>query len=437
MKKYLLFILGIFAISTIDAQILLTAAQVTAINTAQSAAAGDIYKDTENNVFYIGTSSGLLKIIGDVSKVGPSLAGDGSVANPLRIASMGASSGQVLSWNGTSWTPVNPTATINTVSNTINAGQLTTTVNGVTSNPVLLPSGSTTYLQNDISQNTTVVGGNGTIYNPYYIMVNGASATTRGVIRLTGDFAGTDWWPVIANGAVVNSRLGDNAVTTDKIQDWTITTADFAHGAVTSDKIADGTITTIDIANSQITYPKMQNVTSARLLGNPTGSAAAPSEIVLGSGLNFSGNVLNVSQFQVKAIQVYDNQTSTQTIGNNASTLRLNTVSLNLGSNYTLSNNVITVSQSGVYRITFTAGTTSMQNNGERSSKFWIEINGTINPASYLYQHTYGGSIFCSSTSIIVQLNTNAEIRVRMEWVNNDHTYTVPECSSLNIEKLD
>ena len=235
MKNLLLFILALFTCSLLHAQILVTPAQVTAINTAQSAAEGDIYKDTENNVFYIGTSSGILKIIGDVTKVDASLAGDGSVANPLRIAPMGAATGQVLSWNGTSWTPVNAAAVAN------------------------------------------------------------ASTTTLGILQLTGDFSGNAYWPVIADGAVVTSRLADNAVNSSKIADYSIQTDDFAHGSVTTDKILDGTITAIDIGANQITYPKIQNVSAQRLLGNPTGSAAAPSEILLGTGLSFSGNVLNAT----------------------------------------------------------------------------------------------------------------------------------------------
>lgn len=435
MKKYLLLILWICAFITVDAQILVTSTQVNTINTTQSAAEGDLYKDTDNNVYYIGLSSGLLKVIGDVAKIDATLTGDGSVANPLGISSMGATNGQVLSWNGTAWAPVNPPTATTTVSNAIVSGQLTTTVNGVASTPVTLPTstGSATYMQNG---STTTVSGNGSVWNPYWIETNTATTTERGVLMLTGDFAGNGWWPVIANGAVVNSRLGTDAVTTDKIQDWTITTADFAHGAVTSDKIADGTIGTIDIANSQITYPKIQNVSGQRLLGNPTGSSAPPSEIVLGTGLSFSGNVLNATQSQVRAIQVYDNSNNAQNIDNNPTNLEFNTVPLNLGSNYSLSNSEITVYQSGVYRISFTAGTTSSSNNGERSSKYWIEINGSINPASYLYQHTYGGSSFCSSNSIIVQLNANSVVRVRMSRIDSN-SLTIPECSALNIEKID
>jgi hypothetical protein len=294
MKKIVFFIIFVLFFKLIDAQTLVNASQINTINTNQSAAEGDIYKDTVNDVFYIGTSSGFLKVIGNISKVDSSLSGDGSVANPLGIAQMGASNGQVLSWNGTTWIPINVAPAVTTVTNSIVSGQLTTTVNGIESSPVTLPTptGTATYMQNGA---TTTVSGNGTVWNPYWIETNTATTTERGVIILTGDFAGNGWWPVIANGAVVNSRLGANAVTTDKIQDWTILTEDLSYGAVTSDRIADGTISTIDIANSQITYPKIQDVSAQRLLGNPTATSSAPSEILLGTGLNFSGSVLNAT----------------------------------------------------------------------------------------------------------------------------------------------
>ena len=49
------------------------------------------------------------------------------------------------------------------------------------------------------------------------------------------------------------------------------------------------------IAAAAVTYAKMQNETKATLLGNPTGSAAAPSEITLGTNLSFAGSVLNAT----------------------------------------------------------------------------------------------------------------------------------------------
>jgi hypothetical protein len=53
-----------------------------------------------------------------------------------------------------------------------------------------------------------------------------------------------------------------------------------------------GIITTTMLGAAQVTYAKIQNVTNARLLGNNSGGAAAPSEISLGTGLVFSGSTL-------------------------------------------------------------------------------------------------------------------------------------------------
>jgi hypothetical protein len=55
------------------------------------------------------------------------------------------------------------------------------------------------------------------------------------------------------------------------------------------------TAITTTIGNAAVTYAKMQNVAASRLLGNPTGSAAAPSEISLGAALAFSGTALQTA----------------------------------------------------------------------------------------------------------------------------------------------
>lgn len=53
--------------------------------------------------------------------------------------------------------------------------------------------------------------------------------------------------------------------------------------------LAANEVTTAKILDANVTYAKIQNVTNARLLGNNSGGAAAPSEIALGAGLAFSG----------------------------------------------------------------------------------------------------------------------------------------------------
>ncbi len=57
--------------------------------------------------------------------------------------------------------------------------------------------------------------------------------------------------------------------------------------------IMDNAISTSKISNNAVTYNKIQNLTATSLLGNPQNIASGPSEISLGSGLSFTGSTLN------------------------------------------------------------------------------------------------------------------------------------------------
>jgi hypothetical protein len=59
--------------------------------------------------------------------------------------------------------------------------------------------------------------------------------------------------------------------------------------------IGASAVTTSKINAAAVTYAKIQNVAATALLGNPTGSPAAPSEITLGANLSFSGTTLVAS----------------------------------------------------------------------------------------------------------------------------------------------
>jgi hypothetical protein len=63
-------------------------------------------------------------------------------------------------------------------------------------------------------------------------------------------------------------------------------------GAATIQPLA---ITTGKIAANAVTYGKMQTETASTLLGNPTGTVAAPVEIPLGSGMSFVGGALTAT----------------------------------------------------------------------------------------------------------------------------------------------
>jgi len=81
-----------------------------------------------------------------------------------------------------------------------------------------------------------------------------ADATTKGIIQLAGDLAGTAAAPTVADGAVTTAKINDGAVTSAKIADGTIVDADInASAAIAGSKIADTSITGGKLANDTIT----------------------------------------------------------------------------------------------------------------------------------------------------------------------------------------
>jgi hypothetical protein len=97
----------------------------------------------------------------------------------------------------------------------------------------------------------------------------------------------------IANGAVGTGDLADLGVTTAKIADANVTTAKLADGAVNSDKILDGTIANSDLANNAVTSGKIAGAQVVKSLNT------LKDDVVLAAGANVtitpSGNTLTIA----------------------------------------------------------------------------------------------------------------------------------------------
>jgi len=62
---------------------------------------------------------------------------------------------------------------------------------------------------------------------------------------------------VIQNVRVSNKQIEADAVTSDKIKDAEVKTADLADSAITTAKLADSVVTTVKMADSIVTSPKI------------------------------------------------------------------------------------------------------------------------------------------------------------------------------------
>ena len=278
---------------------------------------------TNNTVFggdLTGTASNLQIASG---AVGSAEIADGSITtadlqpgaiSPISIAPNGATSGQVLQWNGTQWAPANPeTNTDNqqlmiagtqlSISNG-NAVQLPAEIDGSVTNElqILSLSGNQLSLSNG--------GGNVQLPNPpVYVAGQGISVNASNVITNTGDTnplddvtnataAGGD-----LNGFYPAPQINNNSINSSKIADGSIVLADLAPGIIPQSVDDLNDVTTAGVAIGQVlkwngsqwvpqddstTSGSGTTTTSAPLIGN--GSAVNP--VSIGQNGASNGQVL-------------------------------------------------------------------------------------------------------------------------------------------------
>lgn len=124
------------------------------------------------------------------------LSGNGTSSNPLTIAQQGATNGQVLKWNGSSWTPANDqdndAQTLSLVGNTLSISS---------GNSVTLPTGADNW-GTQVVQTTARFTGNGTSGSLLELAQQGA--TSGQALKWNG----TAWAPAADNDAQTLSLVG-------------------------------------------------------------------------------------------------------------------------------------------------------------------------------------------------------------------------------------
>nr|WP_321412602.1 hypothetical protein [uncultured Allomuricauda sp.] len=144
-----------------------------------------------------------------------------------------------------------------------------------------------------------------------------ASASAKGVLKLSGDLAGTADSPEVSSSAISTSKLADGAVTTVKL----------ATGAVDNTKLADNAVQTDNIVNNAVSPTKLQGITdngtSGQLLssnGNGNFSWASGLTDALTSGYLLVGNGSGkAGEVEISGDATIDN-TGALTIANDAVT---------------------------------------------------------------------------------------------------------------------
>lgn len=174
-------------------------------------------------------------------------------------------------WNGTAWSVIEDGAAgAGTVTNIATGAGLTggpITTSGTIS---LADGGVTTVKLADASVTSTKLGTTGVVAGTY----GSATQVPRVVIDAQGRITGVTLEPITGTlpggtasgdltGNYPNPTVAVNTITSAKIVDATIATADVADGAINTNKILDGSIATVDLADGSVTSTKILDATIA------------------------------------------------------------------------------------------------------------------------------------------------------------------------------
>jgi hypothetical protein len=208
--------------------------------------------------------------------------------------------------NGTTTPTLSISVDANSITNAKLAKMATLTIKGnntgSTADPLDLTVADVKTMLNLIGTNS----GDITIAGQNYLSLSG-QVLTANAVNLSGTHA---------TGTLAAARFP--ALTGDVTNTVGTVATTISDNAVTSAKISNGTISTADIADAAITYAKIQNVADSTLLGrSASGIAGPPQQIAIGSGLKLTAGVLSTTTGggSVTSVQVTGGTTGLTTSG--------------------------------------------------------------------------------------------------------------------------
>jgi hypothetical protein len=124
----------------------------------------------------------------------------------------------------------------------------------------------------------------------------------------------------LASGKLLggNGSGAGEAVTVGATLSLAAATLGVATGGIAAAQLASDAVETAKIKDANVTLAKIVNVTDARLLGRSAGSAGAPQEISIGSGLSLAAGVLAASGGT--SLRVAGSASKTDTFSHNTTT---------------------------------------------------------------------------------------------------------------------
>ena len=155
----------------------------------------------------------------------------------LKLAQQGATTGQVLEWNGSAWAP---------------------------------------------ATDDTGGGGGSSFYQT--VRDDGAGMTQRAALNFVSS-------ATVTAAATDDSGNNETEITLTVPTDG-ITATELAANSVSTSEIATDGVGTAEVQNGAITYAKIQDIASQSLIGNSTGATAVPQAVTLGTGLGWSGTTI-------------------------------------------------------------------------------------------------------------------------------------------------